>query len=575
LVSVVVQPLLQAPLAVPEESRWIKCPRDGAFIYHKRLDRNLKVCPECSYHFRISARQRIAFLVDPDSFTPLSDDIEPSDPLGFVDVKPYAVRLQEAQRKTGQKEGAIYGTARLEDRPLVVAAIEFGFIGGAMGGAVGEAITRAAELAAGQRVPLLIITASGGARMQEGCISLMQMAKTSAALAVLAERRIPVFVLLADPTYGGVTASFATLGDVLLAEPDAMIGFAGRSVVESTIRQKLPFGFQRADFLLEHGMIDLIVPRGELRTKLARLLAAYSATLSQGRQTATALPPVETDLSPTGRTERDVWDIVQLARHADRPNSLDYINRIFSGFQRMSGDRLFGEDEAIVGGLARLGQLQCMVLGTLKGRNIKENVERNFGMPHPEGYRKALRLMQQAAKFQMPIITFVDTPGAYPGIGAEERGQSVAIARNLFEMARLPTPIIAILTGEGGSGGALALAVADRVLILENAYYSVISPEGCSVILFKNVTAAPQAATALRITARELQRLGIVDEIVPEPAEGAHTDPDATAESVRAAVVRQLSALLMLEYEPLVQQRHARYRRFGASREQTRGSEDR
>ena len=229
------------------------------------------------------------------------------------------------------------------------------------------------------------------------------------------------------------------------------------------------------------------------------------------------------------------------------PTRWTYINRIFSGFQRLSGDRLFGDDGAIVGGVARLGQLQCMVLGTLRGRSIKENVERNFGMPHPEGYRKALRLMQQAAKFQMPIITLVDTPGAYPGIGAEERGQSVAIARNLFEMARLPTPIIAVLTGEGGSGGALALAVADRVLILENAYYSVISPEGCSVILFKNVTAAPQAARALRISAPELRRLGIVDEIVPEPDEGAHTDSDATAHALRAALIRQLGALLMLE----------------------------
>jgi len=574
-VSMVTQPFLPPPVAVPEESRWIKCPRDGAFIYHKRLDRNLKVCPECSYHFRISARQRIAFLVDPDSFTPLSDDIEPSDPLGFVDVKPYAARLQEAQRKTGQKEGAIYGTARIEEHLLVVAAIEFGFIGGAMGGCVGEAITRAAELAAGQRLPFLIITASGGARMQEGCISLMQMAKTSAALAVLAEERVPVFVLLADPTYGGVTASFATLGDVLLAEPDAMIGFAGRSVIESTLRQKLPPSFQRADFLLEHGMIDQIVPRGELRTKLARLLAAYTATLAEGRQTAAALPDVEADLSPSAPRQRDVWDVVQMARHAERPNSLEYINRIFSGFQRLSGDRLFGEDEAVVGGVARLGQLQCMVIGTLRGRNIKENVERNFGMPHPEGYRKALRLMQQAAKFQMPIVTFVDTPGAYPGIGAEERGQSVAIARNLIEMARLPTPIITVLTGEGGSGGALALAVADRVLILENAYYSVISPEGCSVILFKNVTAAPQAAKALRITAQDLLRLGIVDAIVPEPPEGAHTDPDATAQAVRAALVHHLRELVVLEHEPLIQQRYARYRRFGASQEQTRGREER
>ena len=573
--SVVAQSLDQPAPSVPEESRWVKCPRDGAFIYHKRLIRNLNVCPECSYHFRISALQRIAFLVDPDSFTPLSDDIHPSDPLGFVDVKPYPTRIEEAQRKTGQTEGAIYGTAKIEGAPIVVAAIEFGFIGGAMGGAVGEAITRAAELASRQRLPLLIITASGGARMQEGCISLMQMAKTSAALALLAEQRIPVFVLLADPTYGGVTASFASLGDVLLAEPDAMIGFAGRSIVESTIKQKLPDRFQSADFLLEHGMIDVIVPRDELHAKLARLVSAYTATLSDGRQPATALPPVDGDVVPPAAKEREVWDIVQLARHADRPNSLEYITRIFSGFQRMSGDRLFGEDAAVVGGVARLGELQCMVLGTLRGRSIKENVERNFGMPHPEGYRKALRLMQQAAKFQMPIITFVDTPGAYPGIGAEERGQSVAIARNLFEMARLPSPIIAVLTGEGGSGGALALALADRVLILENAYYSVISPEGCSVILFKNVSAAPQAAKALRLTAPELQRLGIVDEIVPEPPEGAHTDPDATAHAVRAALVRHMRDLLTMDSETLLQERYARYRKFGASQEHMHGSQDR
>jgi acetyl-CoA carboxylase carboxyl transferase subunit beta len=552
----------------------VKCPRDGAFIYHKRLNRNLQVCPECSYHFRISARQRIAYLADPESFEPLSDDIEPSDPLGFVDVKPYPARIQEAQRKTGQKEAAIYGRARIEDAPLVIAAIEFGFIGGAMGAAVGEAVTRAAELASAERVPLLIMTASGGARMQEGCISLMQMAKTSAALAVLAEQRIPVFVLLADPTYGGVSASFATLGDVLLAEPDAMIGFAGRSIVESTIKQKLPPDFQRADFLLSHGMIDLIVPRGELRTKLARLLAAYSAALG-GSQRAAALPKLETETPAATSRQRDTWETVQLARNPDRPNSLEYINRIFSSFHRLSGDRLFGEDGAIVGGVARLGDLQCMVLGTMRGRSIKENLERNFGMPHPEGYRKALRLMQQAAKFRMPIITFIDTPGAYPGIGAEERGQSVAIARNLFEMARLPVPIIAVLTGEGGSGGALGLAVADRVLMLENAYYSVISPEGCSVILFKNVTAAPQAAKALRIVAPELQRLGVIDEIVPEPAEGAHTDLDATTRAVGAALIRQLKELLPVESQPLLEQRYARYRKFGAPQEKTRGSQER
>src|SRR5262249_13160474 len=256
--------------------------------------------------------------------------------------------------------------------------------GGAMGSAVGEVITRAAELAAKRRLPLLVITASGGARMQEGCISLMQMAKTSAALAVLAEQRLPYVVLMADPTYGGVTASFATLGAVLIAEPDSLIGFAGRSVIESTIKQKLPASFQRADFLLEHGMIDMIVPRGELRITIGRLLGCYGAAVANKRPGPETLPDVPPPPAVSGEGQgQEIWETVQLARNQDRPNTLEYIGRIFTDFQRLHGDRLFSEDAAIVGGMARLGELQCMVMGTLKGRSIKENIERNFGMPHP------------------------------------------------------------------------------------------------------------------------------------------------------------------------------------------------
>jgi acetyl-CoA carboxylase carboxyl transferase subunit beta len=561
--SAPVQP--QAEPAVVSQQRWIKCPKDGAFIYYKRLERNLKVCPECNYHFRLSVRERLAYLLDPGSFEELSGDIEPSDPLGFVDSKPYLARVKEAQRKTGQKEGAIYGTAGIEGVPLVVAAMDFGFIGGAMGSAVGEAITRAAESAAERRLPLLVISASGGARMQEGCLSLMQMAKTSAALALLAERRLPYLVLLVDPTYGGVSASFATLGDILIAEPDAMIGFAGRSIVESTIKQKLPAEFQRADFLLEHGMIDLIVPRGELRGTIGRILSCYKSAVAGERPSPDALPEADVPPGVQARTEaRDAWEVVQLARHSDRPTTLQYLSRLFDDFQKLDGDRLFREDAAVIGGLARVGGVHCLALGTQKGRSLKENVERNFGMPHPEGYRKALRLMQHAAKFGMPIVAFVDTPGAYPGLGAEERGQSVAIARNLFEMARFPVPIVTILTGEGGSGGALALAVADRILMLENSYYSVISPEGCSVILFKNVSAAPQAAKALRITAPDLKRLRIIDEIVPEPTGGAHTDVDSMVRILKSAIVRNLRELLAKPPEQLVAERYARYRAFGA-----------
>ena len=551
--------------AEPAIDRWVKCPRDQSFIYFKRFDRNLRVCPECNYHFRIGVRDRLRFLVDDSSFEELSGDIGPQDPLGFVDTQPYRARIEAAQRKTGQREGAIYGTATIDGTPAVFAAMEFAFIGGAMGSAVGEVITRAAETATARRVPLVCICALGGARMQEGCISLMQMAKTSAALAVLAENGLPYFVLLTDPTYGGVSASFATEGDILIAEPDAMIGFAGRSVVESTIKQKLPPDFQRSDFLMQHGMVDMIVPRGELRGTLGRLLSLYASTPAGQRPTADLLPDEPTAPDVLSESEgRDPWQIVQLARNKDRPNTLEYIGRIFSEFHQLHGDRLFGDDAALVGGPARLGGVACMVMGTLKGRSVKENVQRNFSMPHPEGYRKALRLMQQAAKFQMPIIAFVDTPGAYPGIGAEERGQSIAIARNLMEMARFPVPILTILTGEGGSGGALALAVADRLLMLENAYYSVISPEGCSVILFKSIESAPRAAQGVRITAHDLRQLGVIDQIVPEPPGGAHVDGDAMAQTLKSAIVGQLRELMSKEPGDLVRERYARYRRFGA-----------
>jgi len=564
----VVQSLEGRPSRVimPGEGRWIRCPKDGLRIYHKELDRNLKVCPNCQYHFRLGARERLNLLIDPGSFREMGGDIGPADPLGFVDSKPYMERIREAQRKTGLKEGAVFGKAAIGGSPLVVAVMDFGFIGGAMGSAVGEMITRAIEAAITGRLPLLIACASGGARMQEGGISLMQMAKTSVALAVLAEHGLPYFVLLTDPTYGGVTASFAALGDILLAEPDAMIGFAGRSIVERTTRQELAPDFQSSGFLMEHGMVDMVVPRHRLRETLGKLLAHHAAAIAGRRPAPDTLSRVEDAPAPPGNgAARDAWEIIQLARHQGRPVLSEYINRIFDDFQPLHGDRLFREDAAIAGGLARLGGLSCMVVGTQKGRSPEERRERNFSMPHPEGYRKALRLMRYAAKFHMPVVTFVDTPGAYPSVGAEERGQALAIARNLIEMARLPVPIVAALTGEGGSGGALALAVADRVLMLENAYYSVISPEGCSLILFKNVTDAPRAARALRLTAPELRRIGVIDEVVPEPPAGAHSDRDATAKTLQGSLVRHLRELLAKAPQQLVEERHARYRRFGTS----------
>ena len=542
-----------------EEVQWTKCPSCDAFVYYKRLRRNLGVCPECNFHFRLPVRQRLEQLLDEGSFEELSGDLEPLDVLGFADSKPYSQRIEDAQRKTGNPEGVVYGTATVDGRPLVVAAMNFAFIGGSMGSAVGEAITRAAELALERRAPLLVICASGGARMQEGSVSLMQMAKTSQAFARLHEEGILVMCLLTDPTYGGVSASFATLGDVLIAEPRSYIGFTGPKVIEQTIRQQLPDGFQTAEFLLDHGMLDLVEPRENLQQVVRKLVELHGLGGDGLPEAEGAEPIADANSLP----KRPAWDVVQLARNLERPNTLEYVGYVFDDFQEIYGDRLFDEDAAIVGGVGRLADLAVVVIGHQKGHTTSEMMERNFGMPNPEGYRKGIRLMRHAAKFGMPVVTFVDTPGAYPGLGAEERGQSVALAESIMLMSRLPVPVVTLVTGEGNSGGAIALAVGDRVLLMENAYYSVISPEGCSTILFKDAAQAPRAAEALRIVGPDLLRLGIVDAVVPEPEGGAHTDPPAAAANVKAAVVATLRELLGVPTDELLERRYDRFRKFG------------
>lgn len=257
------------------------------------------------------------------------------------------------------------------------------------------------------------------------------------------------------------------------------------------------------------------------------------------------------------------WQRVQLARHPRRPYTLDYIARIFDRFTELRGDRLYRDDASIVGGVGVIGRRRVMVIGQQKGRDTKSNLHRNFGMPHPEGYRKALRLMQMAARFRRPIVTLVDTPGAYPGVGAEERGQAEAIARNLKEMATLPVPIVVFIIGEGGSGGALALALGDRVYMLENSIYSVISPEGCAAILWKDRAKAPQAASAMRITAPEVHAQGVVDGVLPEPLGGAHRDPDAMAATIKESLLSTLDALEALDEQTLLDNRLQKFLNMG------------
>nr|WP_281170316.1 acetyl-CoA carboxylase carboxyltransferase subunit alpha [Amycolatopsis nigrescens] len=547
-------------------AEWMLCTNCRTVLYRRRWVKDQRVCCECGHHSRLDARTRLETLADPGSVRPieLPHGLVP-DVLGFVDTMPYLQRLAEARARTGLDAAVVCARLTIEGMPVVLAVMDFCFLGGSLGAVAGAAITKAAETAVADGVPLLAVTASGGARMQEGAISLMQMAKTSAAWAKLDEAGLLSISLITDPTFGGVAASFATLSDVIIAENGARLGFAGRRVIEQTIRQRLPREFQTAEFLLERGFVDLVRPRHALREELAKLLRAGTRSpLPAPADRVDAEPGQEVLRDPGRLAEYEPWQQVRKARALDRPTTLDYIARVFDDFLELRGDRISGDCPAMVAGIARLDGHPVAVIGQQKGHTPAQLSARNFGMPTPPGYRKAARVMRLAAKLGLPVVTLVDTPGAYPGARAEEQGQAPAIAENLRLMASLPVPVVSVITGEGGSGGALGIAVANQVLIWEHAIYSVISPEGCASILWKDAGMNATAAAALGLSSRDLLRLGVVDGVLPEPAGGVGADPAAAADRLRAAIRDSLAELAGLDAAELVAHRWQRFARFGA-----------
>ncbi len=545
------------------EALWRVCKACGAYVETQRWQQDLQVCPHCQAHARLSCQERIALLTDEGSFRESNRSVGVNDPLGFADASGrYADKAAATVKKTGLKEAVVTGQARIAEHDVVLAVMDFRFLGGSLGSGTGERILLAAETALSKKLPLVIVSASGGARMHEGIVSLMQMAKTCAAIARLHEAGLPYISVLTDPTTGGVSASYAMVGDIHLAEPHSLIGFAGRRVIEQTIKQKLPDDFQTAEYLKAHGFLDAIVPRRDLKTWIGNVLAYYRPDQPLDRLAKLKFPAVGTGRAKSGQRP-SAWDAVQLARNAGRPTIRDYIAACCDDFVELHGDRLFGDDHGIVGGFATFDGLRVMLIGHQKGKTVEENIASNFGMANPEGYRKALRLMKLAEKYHLPVISLVDTPGAYPGLEAEARGQAEAIARNLTVMAGLRTPMVVAVTGEGGSGGALGIGVGDRVLMLENAVYSVISPEGCASILWRDGKKAPEAAEALKITAGDLLSLGIVDAIVPEPAGGAHKNPKRMTSLLKQALLATLTPLLSLSTDTLVDQRYDKFARMG------------
>lgn len=554
------------PVPVPDTPRpsdWVLCRACDAMVYAKRLRRGDSVCPECGHHHPLTAQERLDALLD-SGWSDIGLRMPDTDVLGFVDSRPYPDRLRDARRRTGLDEAVLCARGRIDGHPVVVAAMDFRFLGGSLGAAVGEAITRACEVAEAERTPLLLVSASGGARMQEGILALMQMAKTSQALRRLDEAGVLTLSLITDPTYGGVAASFATLCDVIVAEPGARLGFAGPRVIAQTIGETLPEGFQTAEYLLEHGIVDLIAPRAELRGTLTRLLAVGSPATVRDEQAPVADLPTPREVVVRDHEElpeRHPWEAVRAARRFGRPTTLDYAGLLLEDFTELHGDRMAADCAAIVCGLGRLDGMPVVLLGTQKGRTPAELPLRNYGMPTPAGYRKAARVMRLAAKLGLPVVSLVDTSGAFPGVAAEEQGQAVAIAENLRLLSGLPVPVVAVVTGEGGSGGALALAVADEVLMCGDAVYSVITPEGCASILWKDAGSAPRAAEALRVDARSLLGLGVVDGVVPEVEHGDHL---AAAENLGAALIGSLVPLSRMDGASRIARRHERFRAFGA-----------
>lgn len=558
-----------------------KCNACKAAVFADEVKQNHYICPHCGNYFHVPAYRRIKMVVDRKSFTEWDVHMEEQNPLQY---KGYEEKIRSLREKTGLDEAVVTGKCTIKGTPTALGVCDCRFMMSSMGEVVGEKITRVFERATKERLPVILYICSGGARMQEGLVSLMQMAKTSMAIRKHSDAGLLYVPVLTDPTTGGVTASFAMLGDIILAEPKALIGFAGPRVIEQTIGQKLPKGFQRAEFLLEHGFVDKIVEREEQRSVLADILKLHENKIPDYGQSDNSdmemkyksdnAESTETAVGDKRESENTIWpefipsgnytpwEHVQLARAKTRPTGKDYIEALFDDFMEFHGDRHCGDDPAVIGGVAFFHGKPVTVLAQEKGEGTRENIARNFGMVSPEGYWKSLRLMQQAEKFHRPVICLVDTPGAFCGLEAEERGQGEAIAKNLYTLAGLTVPVLSIVIGEGGSGGALAFAVADEVWMLGHSVYSILSPEGFASILWKDSKKAKEAAAVMKLTAADLYQMGMIEHVIPEAEPVSRENINDAAAYLENGIEDFLGKYGKTEPEKLLEHRYERFRKM-------------
>ena len=513
------------------------------------------MCPECRFHYSISARDRIRLLADPKSFREKFRGVVSLDPLLFNSRDTYRNSIFNAQVRTGLTEAAIVGQCRIEGISTVLVALDFSFMGGSMGLVVGEKVALACELARKKDLPLVALVTSGGARVQEGALSLMQMAKAATAVSNLNRKGLPYIAVFANPTTGQAYASFANLADVLLAEPGALMGFAPLRVLQEMAGQTLPTESHTAESHLRNGMLDNVVDREELRREIATIMRRLVPAKTRMR----ILVPRERNHRAPGQL--DAWEAVQRTRNPARPTARHYIDRVFGGFVELHGDRLTADDPDVICGVGDLYGASVMVVA--QQRTVTQDGESRPPFIGPEGFRKAQRAMNMAAKFRIPVITLIDCAGPAMTLEAEEKGLGNALATTIATMSNLPVPIIAVILGEGGRESALAFSIADQILMLEGAIYTPASPETVASMLYRDDSRAADVAQSLRLTAKDVRDLRIIDTVVPEPPGGAHVDPDASAYTLERALVRAVAKVERYSTTGMLNRRHKRFRKKG------------
>jgi acetyl-CoA carboxylase carboxyl transferase subunit beta len=538
-----------------------RCLACGADLRESRSFERYRVCHACEFHFHLTAHERAALLLDPGSFHEDDRGITSIDPLSFVARRSYRSRVIAAQRRTGLTESVLTGTGSLAGRDVVIAVLDFAFLGGSMGVVAGERLARAFEKAASRKAPIITVASTSGTRMEEGLFALMQSPRI-----IVAARRhhrlgLPHISILTNPATGPAYAGFVRLADFTLSEPRALVGYTAKRVLEETERQELPEGAHTAESHLRHGLIDAIVPRPQLRDSVVLLLDLFT---NDYRLTASREQRVHKDR----HSHRGAWQLVQLSRHHDRPNAQELIAHMTNSFVEIRGDRAGGEDPSVIAGIGTLGGEAMLFIGQNRPHEPKNDSD---GWILASGFRKARRAIELAAKFQLPIVTLIDTAGAYPSLANEEAGLGHAIAHCTAAMLEARVPTVAVITGEGNSEAAVAMAVADRVLMLDNAIYEVIRPEDAAQILLQEQGRASEMAERLRITSHDCLKLGIIDATVAEPGDGAHTDHAEAAQLLRRSIIRELTALSHIRAKRRLDDRYSRYRQYGSTHSKLRG----